>query len=152
MSSKQLKTSREPSRKDHLPYEVRHIDDYPWEKIRWPGQNGKFIFHPRPERPLEPNAGLLRFEPGAHHPEHYHGFSQVWYILSGEIYIEGKLVKPGSVVYHPDPHFEAELHTPTGGEMVVVQFPGPTTGETPIYENRFNMPERVPLEKERVDL
>src|SRR5690348_10557246 len=77
-------TSRKPSRKDHLPYEVRHIDDYEWEKIRWPGQNGKFVFHPRLERPREPNAGLLRFEPGSYHPEHYHGFSQVWYILSGE--------------------------------------------------------------------
>jgi len=31
-------TTREPSRKDHLPYEARHIDDIEWETIRWPGE------------------------------------------------------------------------------------------------------------------
>ena len=56
----------------HLPYEARHIDDIEWETIRWPGETGKMLFHPRPERPTEPNAGILRLEPGAHHPIHNH--------------------------------------------------------------------------------
>src|ERR1700688_3392052 len=59
----------------HQPCEIRHRDDVEWETIRWPGETGKMLFHPRPERPTEPNAGILRLEPGAYHPEHYHGFA-----------------------------------------------------------------------------
>ena len=72
-----LTTSREASRRDHKPYETRHFDEVDWETIRWPGETGKMLFHPRAERPTEPNAGILRLEPGAYHPEHYHGFAQV---------------------------------------------------------------------------
>ena len=50
------------------PFEAKHRDDMDWEVIRWPGETGKMLFHPRPERPTEPNAGILRLEPGAHHP------------------------------------------------------------------------------------
>jgi mannose-6-phosphate isomerase-like protein (cupin superfamily) len=82
------------------------------------------LFHPRPERPTEPNAGILRLEPGAFHPEHYHGFAQVWYILKGEFRIGGSLCTPGAMLYHPDPHFEGEFHTETGGEILIVQYPG----------------------------
>src|SRR5437899_12793188 len=32
-----LTTTRSASRQDHLPYEIRHLDDAEWEKIRWPG-------------------------------------------------------------------------------------------------------------------
>ena len=69
-------------REDRAP-EYRHIDEQPWETIRWPGQESKMMFHPRPERPTEPNAGLVRYEPGSHHPRHRHDFAQVWYILEG---------------------------------------------------------------------
>ena len=31
-----LETTREPSRRDHLPYQVRHLDEIDWETIRWP--------------------------------------------------------------------------------------------------------------------
>jgi hypothetical protein len=147
-----LTTQREASRKDHLPYEIRHIDDVDWEKIRWPGETGKMLFHPRPERPTEPNAGILRLEPGGHHPEHYHGFAQVWYVLRGEFTIDGKLCKPGSMVFHPDPHFEGEFLTKTGGDLLIVQYPGPTTGERPIYDGRFNKSERMSVAEERTDL
>ena len=78
----ELTTAREASRKDHKPYEARHFEEVDWETIRWPGETGKMLFHPRPERPTEPNAGILRLEPGAYHPEHYHGFAQVWHIAS----------------------------------------------------------------------
>ena len=110
------------------------------------------VFHPRPERPTEPNAGVLRLEPGAHHPEHYHGFAQVWYVLKGEFTIGGRRCGPGTLLFHPDPHFEGEFHTETGGEILIVQYPGPTTGERPIYAGRFDMTERKALGDERVDL
>jgi hypothetical protein len=147
-----LTTAREASRRDHLPYDIRHMDDVEWETIRWPGETGKMLFHPRPERPTEPNAGILRLEPGAFHPEHYHGFAQVWYVLKGEFRIDGTLCTPGAMLYHPDPHFEGEFHTETGGEILIVQYPGPTTGERPIYAGRFNMTSRKAVDKERVDL
>ncbi len=34
-------------------------------------------------RRAEPNAGLVRYEPGASHPLHTHRFAQVWCILEG---------------------------------------------------------------------
>ena len=55
-----LATAREASRRDHKPYQVRHLDEIEWETIRWPGETGKMLFHPRPENPTEPNAGILR--------------------------------------------------------------------------------------------
>ena len=51
------------ARDGHRPFEARHRDDLEWETIRWPGETGKMLFHPRPERPTEPNAGILRLEP-----------------------------------------------------------------------------------------
>src|SRR5215831_20567502 len=74
----QLATSREPSRKDHLPF------------------------------------------------------------LSGEFVIDGTCYKPGTMLFHPDPHFEGEFKTQTGGDILIVQYPGPTTRENPIYAGRFN--------------
>jgi anti-sigma factor ChrR (cupin superfamily) len=142
---------RKPSRDDHLPFEARHVDDMDWETIRWPGETGKMLFHPRPERPTEPNAGILRLEPGAYHPEHYHGFAQVWYVLKGEFEIDGATYRPGHMLFHPDPHFEGEFRTATGGEILIVQYPGPTTGERPIYDDRFNKTARQPVKDERID-
>jgi len=136
----------------HLPYEIKHRDDLEWETIRWPGETGKMMFHPRPERPTEPNAGILRLAPGAHHPIHNHDFAQVWYVLEGTFRIDGNVVKPGAMIFHPDPHFEGEFSTETGGEILIVQYPGPTTGGRPIYEDRFNKKERKPLAAERTDI
>src|SRR5437773_10225042 len=36
-----LATAREPSRRDRLPYQVRHLDEIDWETIRWPGETGQ---------------------------------------------------------------------------------------------------------------
>ena len=94
---------------------IRHVDEMEWETIRWPGETGKMLFHPRPEAPDEPNAGLLRLEPGAHHPLHRHDFAQIWYVLEGTFDIGGKRCGPGSMLYHADPHYEDELRTETGG-------------------------------------
>ena len=56
------------------------------------------------------------------------------------------------MLYHPDPHFEGVFNTATGGEILIVQYPGPSTGERPIYAGRFNMAERKSIAEERVDL
>ena len=141
-----------PITESDQPAAIRHIDEMEWETIRWPGETGKMLFHPSVDQPTTPNAGLLRLAPGAHHPWHRHDFSQVWYILEGEFRIAGRLCGPGTMLYHSDPHHEDELSTETGGLMVIVQYPGPTTGGRPIYEDRFNMRERRELKTERTDL
>ncbi len=136
----------------HQPCEIKHRNDLDWETIRWPGETGKMLFHPRPERPTEPNAGILRLEPGAYHPVHNHDFAQVWYVLEGTFKIDGTTVTPGAMIFHPDPHFEGEFSTETGGEILIVQYPGPTTGGRPIYDDRFNMTTRKSLNEERTDI
>lgn len=136
----------------HHPPEYVHRDEREWETVRWPGQTSKMLFHPSPERPTEPNAGIVRYEPGSNHPLHQHDFAQVWYILTGEFRIGGEIYGPGTMVYYPDPHFEQDLFTATGGEMLFVQYPGPLTGGRPIYQGRFNMKARKPVEEERTDL
>jgi hypothetical protein len=57
-----------------------------------------------------------------------------------------------TMLYHPDPHFERVFETVTGGKILIVQSPGPSTGERPIYAGRFNMEERKAVEEERIDL
>ena len=88
---------------------------------RPPAGPARCFFHRRPESPTEPNAGMLRLEPGAYHPEHYHGFAQVWYIMSGEFTIDGRLHELGTMLFHPDPHHEGEFRTDTDGEILIVQ-------------------------------
>src|SRR5260370_35404433 len=63
-----LDTAREPSRRDHLPYQVRHLDEIDWETIRWPGETDKMLFHPAPEQPTAPNSGMLLLYSSSHHP------------------------------------------------------------------------------------
>jgi hypothetical protein len=46
-----------------------------------------------------------------HHPEHYHGFAQVWFILKGAFTIDGRLCPPGTMLHYPDPHFEGAFQT-----------------------------------------
>lgn len=135
----------------HVSHECRHLDDMDWEVQRFAGVKSKMLFHPNPERPTEPNAGVLRYEPGGGHPLHSHYFAQVWYILSGEFDIGGTMYGPGTMVFHPDPHTEQEMKTETGGDILFVQYQGPTTGKEPIYDGRFNLKEHPDLEKERFD-
>jgi len=136
---------------DHK-YEAVNAEDLPWETLRFPGQQSKMLFKPSPERPTEPNAGLVRYEPGSHHPMHRHDFAQIWYVLEGEFDIGGQRHGPGTMIFHPDPHFEDALRTETGGTMLVVQYQGPTTGGRPVYDGRFNVEERPDLTKERLDV
>jgi quercetin dioxygenase-like cupin family protein len=122
----------------HCAPEFKHVTEMDWETGRFRNKT-KFLFHPRPERPTEPNAGLLRYEPGANFKLHKHDFAQVWYILEGEFRFGDKSYGPGTFAYMPDPHFEHEMHTETGGTIVFVQYPGPTTHARPIYDGRMNV-------------
>jgi len=132
--------------------EAVHESEREWETLRFPGQSSKMLFHPRPERPTEPNAGFVRYAPGAHHPLHRHDFAQIWYILEGEFTIGGKRYGAGTMIFHPDPHYEEELATATGGVMLFVQYEGPSTGGRPVYDGRFNVAARKPLSEERLDV
>jgi hypothetical protein len=42
------------------------------------------------------------------------------------------------------------MRTETGGTVLFVQYPGPTTGARPIYEGRMNL--KAPTPPEQVDL
>lgn len=134
----------------HALPEFKHPTEMNWELGRF-GNVTKFLFHPRPERPVEPNAGFLRYEPGASFPAHRHDFSQVWYIIEGEFHFGGKTYGPGTVAYMPDPHVEHEMHTDTGGTIFFVQFQGPTTGARPLYEGRMNIKKVRPIEEEDLE-
>jgi len=103
------------------------------------GNATKFLFHPTPDRPTTPNAGFLRYEPGAGFRLHKHDFAQVWYVIEGTFRMGERTHGPGTLVYMEDPHFEHEMHTETGGTVLFVQYPGPTTGARPIYEGRMNL-------------
>jgi hypothetical protein len=131
---------------------VVHESERDWETLRFPGQWSKMLFHPQPGSPTEPNAGFVRYDPGAHHPLHRHDFAQIWYIIDGTFTIGGRSYGPGTMVYHADPHYEDELSTETGGTMLFVQYQGPNTGGRPIYDGRFNVAERKPLAEERLDI
>ena len=129
-----------------------HENDREWETLRFPGQWSKMLFHPRPDSPTEPNAGFVRYDPGAHHPLHRHDFAQIWYIVDGVFTIGARKYGPGTMIYHADPHYEDDLATETGGTMLFVQYQGPTTGSRPIYDGRFNVAGRKPLAEERLDI
>ena len=77
----------------HHPPEFKSAPDMEWEMGRF-GNVTKFLFHPRPERPTEPNAGFLKYAPGASFPLHRHDFAQVWYIIEGEFSFAGKPYGP----------------------------------------------------------
>ena len=127
----------------HAP-EFKHPDDMEWEMGRFRNVT-KFLFHPTPERPTTPNVGFLRYEPGAGFPLHKHDFAQIWYVIDGVFKMGERTYGPGTIAYMPDPHFEDEMHTATGGTIFFVQYQGPTTAAPPIYDGRMNLREAPPL-------
>lgn len=109
-----------------------------------PGQIGRFgnetrmVIHPSADDPSAPNAGTIHYPAGTGFPLHRHDFAQVWYVLEGQCRIGARHLRQGDVVYFGDPHVEEEMHTEAGCTMLFVQYPGPTTGASPIYEGRFD--------------
>lgn len=137
-----------PLTEDHQPMRVVHRDALEWENLRYEGQFSKMMFHPTKEDNTIPNAGIVRYERGSGHPLHNHYFAQIWYVLSGEYEIDGEQYGPGTMIFHPDPHFEHQLTTIEEGEILYVQYMGPHTRQPPIYDGRFNVKERRPLDDE----
>ena len=80
----------------HRAPEFKHPDQMDWELGRFNNQT-KFLFHPSPEDPTAPNAGFLRYAPGASFPLHKHDFAQVWYIIDGEFTMGGRVYGPGTI-------------------------------------------------------
>lgn len=136
----------------HKAMEAKHRDEVQWENLRYDGQFSKMMFHPTAEDATIPNAGVVKYEKGSGHPLHNHYFAQIWYVLKGKFEIEGKVYGEGSMMFHPDPHFEYELKTLEDGEILYVQYMGPTTRQGPIYDGRFNMKERRPLSEESTSI
>ena len=66
----------------HAPV-VRRPSDHPGHRGRFANVT-RMVFHPTPERPNTPNAGLVTYEPGAGFPLHRHDFAQLWYVAEGE--------------------------------------------------------------------
>src|SRR5260370_33779389 len=110
------------------PMEAVHESEREWEMLRFPGQWSKMLFHPRPDRPTEPNAELVRYEPGAHNPLHRHDFAQIWYILEGTFTIDGRTYKPGTMSHHPEPNYEAGPRTAPGGASPLAPNHGTSSG------------------------
>jgi hypothetical protein len=77
----------------HHPPEFKQATDMEWEMGRF-GDLTKFLFHPRPERPTEPNAGFLKYALGASFPLHRDDLAQIWYIVAGEFTFARKLYGP----------------------------------------------------------
>ncbi|AUL47462.1 hypothetical protein BBB39_11400 [Bordetella trematum] len=122
----------------HNAPEYRKPESMEWEMGRFKNKT-KFLFHTRPERPTEPNAGFLHYEPGAGFRLHKHDFAQVWYVIEGQFNMGGNIYGPGTVVFHADPHYEEAMTTETGGTLFFVQYQGPTTGARPVYDGRMNI-------------
>ena len=158
VDAEEFGTSREAAGSDNRPLteahqemQVCHPEDLAWTMLRYEGQTAKMMFHPTADDRTIPNAGLVRYEPGSGHPLHNHYFAQIWYVLEGHFKIGGKGYGPGTMIFHPDPHFEYELATETGGVILYVQYMGPNTRQAPIYDGRFNVTERKKLKDETTE-
>ncbi|WP_430336309.1 cupin domain-containing protein [Rhodococcus sp. ACT016] len=101
----------------------------------------QMVFHPSEEDPTQPNAGIVNYLPGASFPLHMHEFAQMWYIVEGECCFGDTILRAGDLVYMKDPHVEFEMTTEEGCRILFLQYQGPTTGQGPIYEGRFNVAE-----------
>ena len=142
-------TPAEASKTHNAPI-IRRPDDYTPEMGRFANMT-QMVFHPTDANPTEPNAGVLTYLPGAGFPLHKHDFAQVWYVLEGECQFGDDTLRPGDMVYLQDPHFEHEMHTEHGCKILFVQYQGPTTGEGPIYDGRFNRTETPDIAQENLE-
>ena len=131
-----------PLTEAHQCMQASHEDDIEWTNLRYEGQFAKMLFHPTADDATIPNAGIVKYERGSKHPLHNHYFAQIWYILDGDFLINGKMYGKGSMMFHPDPHFEWELETLKEGKILYVQYVGPHTQQGAIYDGRFNVDKR----------
>ena len=77
----------------HSPPEFKHAEDMEWEMGRF-GNVTKFPFHPRPERPTEPNAGFLKICAGCVFPATPARFRANLVHHRGRIHVCRKALRP----------------------------------------------------------
>ena len=136
----------------HQPATAVHADERPWELLRWPGQWSKMLVPPDARQPTNPNAGLVRYEPGSHHPLHKHEFAQVWYILEGEFRIGERTYGPGTMLFYPGPALRGPAPHRHGRPHALRPVPGPDHGRPADLRGRFNMTARKRIEEENVEV
>jgi quercetin dioxygenase-like cupin family protein len=126
------------ARKTHNPPIVRRPDDIEPQMGRFKNTT-QMVFHPSEDDPTQPNAGIINYLPGSGFPLHKHDFAQLWYVVEGECEYGDTKLRQGDLVYMKDPHFEYEMKTEGGCRILFLQYQGPTTGQGPIYQGRFNV-------------
>ena len=135
--SEKKRPSEAEARESHNAPLIRRPADHPGDVGRF-GNVTRMVFHPSPDSPTAPNAGIITYQPGSGFPLHLHDFAQLWYVLDGECRFGKRQLRAGDMVYMEDPHFEYEMYTETGCTIVFMQYPGPNTGARPIYQGRFD--------------
>lgn len=58
----------------------------------------------------------------------------------------------GKMLFHPRLTGGGRVSDRNQGDILIVQYPGPTTGERPIHNGRFNRTGRKAVSEERIDL
>jgi len=138
MSAPVHDTSVAEAMKTHNPPIVRRPDSIEPQMGRFKNTT-QMVFHPSEQDPTQPNAGIINYLPGASFPLHKHDFAQLWYVVEGQCEYGDTTLRAGDLVYMQDPHFEYEMHTEGGCRILFLQYRGPTTGQGPIFEGRFNV-------------
>jgi mannose-6-phosphate isomerase-like protein (cupin superfamily) len=136
--------------KTHNAPVVRNPDDVSPKMGRF-SNTTQMVFRPTPEDPTQPNAGIINYLPGAGFPLHKHDFAQIWYVVEGECQYGDSVLRAGDLVYMKDPHFEYEMKTEHGCRILFLQYQGPTTGQGPIYDGRFDVNQVQPPEAEDLE-
>ena len=122
---------------DHAP-EFKHVDDMEWEMGRFKNRTKFFSFIP--VRIVQPNRTLAfsGTSPGRVFPS-----TDTTSRKSGTSSRANSAAtaRPTAQehLFTPDPHFEHAMTTESGGTVVFLQYPGPTTGARPIYDGRMNL-------------
>lgn len=138
MSTTEKPLTAEEASKTHNAPIIRRPDDVEPKMGRFKNTT-QMVFHPSDEDPTQPNAGIINYLPGSGFPLHKHDFAQMWYVIEGECNYGDTVLRAGDLVYMKDPHFEYEMKTENGCRILFLQYQGPTTGQGPIYEGRFNV-------------
>ena len=73
---------------------------------------------------------IQKFEIGTGTFPHQHDFRQLRYILEGDFQVNGVWYGPGTLIDFPEKQ-PYEVKVPGGGQWIVVQLPGATTGVAP---------------------
>lgn len=136
--------------KTHNAPVIRNPDDVSPKMGRF-SNTTQMVFRPTPDDPTQPNAGIINYLPGAGFPLHKHDFAQIWYVVEGQCQYGNSVLKAGDLVYMKDPHFEYEMKTENGCRILFLQYQGPTTGQGPIYDGRFDVEQVRPPEEQDLE-